>query len=237
MAPMRRLLLLPLALAASGAPPAPGGPAVFKLSPEQTRALVARLQKEAGKTPAVRAKFTQTTESPLLQKPAVASGILLFRRAPLAFRYEYGDGRVYALEGGRMSYWLPAQRQAGRLDLRRYESRISKYADPLALTGRIGADYEIAEAMRDRDFRQLLLKPGPKQKRSPIEYIDLHFFDRGDAVPLELEGFVVEMKTGDRLTFAFSALERNPPLQPDAFSVKIPAGVPVRESLPDGVAF
>lgn len=234
---MRRLLLIPLALAAGGAPPAPQGPPVYKLTPEETRALVARLQKEGSETPVVRAKFTQTTESLLLQKPAVAAGTLLFRRAPLAFRYEYDDGRVFALEAGRMSYWLPAQKQAGRLDLRRYEARIAKYADPLALTGRIGADYEIAEAMRDRDFRQLLIKPGPKQKHSPIDYIDLHFFDRGAAVPLELAGFAVEMKTGDRMTFAFSALERNPPLQPGAFSVKIPAGVPVRESLPDGVAF
>lgn len=234
-----RVLCL-LALAAplfAGEAPVNAVRPIVPLDEAQSRELLERLRREGRAVVAIRAGFTQTTESPLLAAPEVRTGTLLFRKTPLAFRYEYAGGRLFALEDGTLRYWLPEQRQAGRLDVRRYESKFSKYADPLNFTEKLGTDFVLAGATRSGAVYALEIVPGPKRKRIPLQKITLRFIDPGADGPLRLGWFSIEMKSGEKLSFEFAAPELNPPLQAGSFSVKIPPGVPIRESLPDGVSF
>ena len=47
----------------------------------------------------------------------------------------------------------------------------------------------------------------------------------------------VAMKNGESLSLAFNHTELNPTLPKDLFSVKIPAGVALKEALPSGLNF
>ena len=207
------------------------------LTEAERTALITRLAADTKAVSVLRLKFTQTTTSSLLKAPEVSQGTLLFQR-PMNFRYEYANGNVFSLDHGAFTYLLAAQKQAGKLDLRRYERQLAKYADPLGMLGKIGGahggEYELAESVRGAQGIRLALVPGAKRKRGPLKIVRFLIMETPAGQPLTVSGVEVELKGGDRLAWAFSKPEYNPPLQPGAFSVKIPAGVAVREALPDG---
>lgn len=203
------------------------------LTEAERKTLVTRLAADTKTVSVLRLKFTQTTTSSLLKAPEVSQGTLLFQR-PMNFRYEYENGNIFSLDRGTFTYLLAKQKQAGRLDLRRYERQLAKYADPMGMLGKIGGEYELAEAVRGAQGVRLALVPGAKRKRGPVKRIHFLITETPAGQPLTVSGVEVELKGGDRLAWAFSKPEYNPPLQPGAFSVKIPAGVAVREALPDG---
>jgi outer membrane lipoprotein-sorting protein len=174
----------------------------------------------------------QTSATAMLVKPEVSRGTLSFVK-PMSFRYEYENGNIFTLEQGSFTYFLPAQKQAGRLDLRRYDRLLGKYGDPLAIVDHIGTEYEILEAGKNGESYRLKLSPGAKAKRGPMSSVTLEFA----GAPLAMSRLSVAMKNGDSLSLAFSHTELNPALPKDVFSVKIPAGVALKESLPSGLNF
>lgn len=198
-------------------------------------ALLVQLKKDSATVTAIRSKFTQTSRTAMLVKPDISSGVLTFKK-PMAFRYEYDNGNVFTLERGNFTYYLPAQKQAGKIDLRRYERLLAKYADPLGIIDHIGADYQIVEAGKRDDRYRLKLAPGAKNKqgkRGPLASVTLELA----GTPLAIVVLAVEMKNGDTLVLDFTSTVVNPPLPDGVFSVKIPAGVTLKESLPSNMNF
>jgi outer membrane lipoprotein-sorting protein len=213
--------------------PIPAPEAAFTpLSEAEKTALIARLKSESGSVKGIRCQFVQTSASAMLVKPEVSRGTLSFVK-PMSFRYEYENGNIFTLEQGTFTYLLPAQKQAGKLDLRRYDRLLGKYGDPLAIVDHIGTEYEILEAGKSGERYRLKLSPGAKGKRGPMSTVTLEF----TGAPLAMSMLSVAMKNGDSLSLAFSHTELNPALPKDVFSVKIPAGVALKESLPSGLNF
>lgn len=206
------------------------------LSGAERDALLARLKKDSATVLAIRGKFTQASQTAMLVKPEINRGTLTFRKKPMAFRYEYENGNVFVLKDGGFTYWLPAQKLAGKIDLRRYDRLLSKYADPLGIIDHIGDEYQILEAgVRDDRYR-LKLAPGAKSqqgKRGPLATVTLELMGS----PLAIVLLSAEMKNGDSLTLDFETTELNPVLPDGVFSVKIPAGVTFKESLPSNMNF
>jgi outer membrane lipoprotein-sorting protein len=205
------------------------------LTPAERDALLVRFKKESGSITAIRSKFTQTSQTAMLVKPEVSTGTLTFKK-PLAFRYEYDNGNVFTLDKGTFTYYLKAQKQAGKMDVRRYENMMGKYADPLGILDRIGTDYQLLEAgLRDDRYR-LKLAPGAanqRAKRGPLASLTLEL----TGTPLAITAIAVEMKNGDTLGLEFEGAELNPVLPDGVFSVKIPLGVVPKESLPSNLNF
>jgi outer membrane lipoprotein-sorting protein len=205
------------------------------LSDAEREALLARFKQESGAVTAIRSKFTQTSRTALLVKPEISTGTLTFKK-PMAFRYEYDNGNIFTLDRGSFTYYMKAQKQAGKIDLRRYDRLLGKYADPLGIMDRIGTDYQIQEAGRRDDRYRLKLIPGAankQAKRGSLASVTLEL----TGTPLAIAAISVEMKNGDSLDLDFSTVEVNPVLPDDVFSVKIPPGVTLKESLPSNMNF
>lgn len=235
--------LAALALTGFGNPPDPAAAATppaatpaerpFAPLPEaEKNALLARLKQESGQVRGIRSNFVQTSKAAMLVKPEVSRGVLSFAK-PMAFRYEYANGNVFTLKNGAFTYYLPAQKQAGKLDLRRYNRMLGKFADPLGVIDHIGTDYILLEAGRQGESYRLKLAPNGSQKRGPLASVTLELA----GTPLAITALGVEMKNGDSLGLAFSGTELNPALPDSVFSVKIPAGVTFKESLPSNMNF
>jgi outer membrane lipoprotein-sorting protein len=223
------------ASAAVSAPTAASAPAERVFTPlgeADKSALLARLKQESGQVKGIRSKFVQTSQTAMLVKPEVSRGVLSFAK-PMAFRYEYDNGNVFTLKEGSFTYYLPAQKQAGRLDLRRYNRLLGKFADPLGVIDHIGTDFILLEAGRQGEIYRLKLAPAGSQKRGPLAGVTLELA----GTPLAISAISVAMKNGDSLGLAFSATELNPALPDSVFSVKIPGGVTVNESLPSNMNF
>ena len=206
-----------------------------QLSAAERDALLARLKQESGAVTAIRSQFTQISKTAMLVKPEISTGTLTFKK-PMAFRYEYDNGNIFTLERGSFTYYLPAQKQAGKIDLRRYDRLLGKYADPLGIIDHIGTDFQLLEASRRDDRVRLKLAPGTgsKQgKRGPLSTVTIELTGE----PLAIVVLLVEMKNGDTLRLEFASTVLNPPLPDGVFSVKIPAGVTLKESLPSNMNF
>ena len=222
----------PAAISASAAARAPAERPFTPLSDAEKTALLARLKQESGQVKGLRSNFVQTSATAMLVKPEVTRGVLSFAK-PMAFRYEYDNGNVFTLKEGSFTYYLPEQKQAGKLDLRRYNRMLGKFADPLGIIDHIGTDFILLDAARQGENYRLKLAPGGSQKRGPLAGVTLELA----GTPLAITALRVEMKSGDSLGLAFSGTELNPALPDSVFSVKIPAGVTLKESLPSNMNF
>jgi len=205
----------------SAAPAPPAAPAADAV--EAAHALEARLAGVRG----LRARFTQTVDSPALAKPMIESGTVFILR-PGRMRWEYSDppGKLAIADGSRTWLYLPEDRQV--------------IVAPMPAPGRdAGIGLLMAEhpdllsaftvgwgARAGRSGRRpLSLKP--KSGDAPFDEV---------LVETDRSGFPETLTVldplGGRVTYRLEAIDFKPPDNPALYVFTPPAGVEVRQASP-----
>ncbi len=174
-----------------------------------------------------RANVTQKKSSPLLMAEAATGGRILFGK-PDRFRWESEkpERRIVVADGTRMTVYHPDREEAERHDQR--DQFAARMAVEFMSTGMGGtlADLEKrfhVDVARKDGVLVMTLKPKARWFQRVVTSITV--LQREDqAIP---DRIVVLGAKGDRTETALSDVAINPPLPPDAFTLKLPPGVRV----------
>jgi outer membrane lipoprotein carrier protein len=220
----RRLAIgLSLALLAAGhpVPAATGGAAGDPVA--AARAITTRLNAVRALT----ARFTQTLESSALPGPQIEEGTLTLQR-PGRMRWDYRrpPGKVAVADGTRTWLYLPEDRQVlvGSLQASGRKQGIGiLLADRIDLVAEFKAEWGVPKDRRQPPL--LLLRP-----LSPDAEYD-HLLLETDAGGFPVRLSIIDAMGGS-VTYRFSDLRFDGPIDPSVFRFTPPQGVDVQEITP-----
>lgn len=222
------LALLPLAfLAAVPGPalagPEPGGKSAEKPVDPAVRAVLERLEQAQEKVTSFRANIVETRSLALLEKPEVLHGRLSLA-SPGNVRFEYRDpeARTYVLADGQLTGWIPSKNRVEKMSVQRREARLRRMFAIGQGADALLRDFEVtlaAESALPRSS-ELILVPESRRLRKRVAEIRM-WIDAGNDLPRQLRLVTAD---GDRVEFALSAVEVNPKLAADVFTLSIPKG-------------
>lgn len=181
--------------------------------------LLARIDKSAAAVDTLAGEFTQRSRLKLFRQELASRGRLYYHR-PRQLRWEYlePDASVLVVDGDKATLAAPGA-PPRRFDLAR-DPTMRAVTEQLLLwlgagpLGRVKADYQLAAAGTD-DAPSLLLTPRPATPMAKaFQRIELRF-DR----QLLLRTILLREVSGDEKEIAFTRLERNARLPPDAFAL------------------
>ena len=218
--PLVAILLL------AGVLPAQASGRRAKAADPALRRVLARMDEAQSSLRSLRARLVETRSLGLLTEDQVLRGSLALESpGRIRWAYDSPEKRVYVMDDGRLTGWLPEQNRLERVDLRRHEKRVRRLvaigqdADSLRREFRVELLEQYAKAGRDR----LKLVPRSRRVRKRVAEIQL-WVDRKLGLPTELTYLTGD---GDRVHVQLEQIEVNPSLSADTFSLDIPPGVKV----------
>jgi len=226
----RRLLsgALALTLLAAAAPTTLAGRRASSSKPEDPRltAVLQRLDRAQAELEAFTADLVETRTLSLLSGSQTLEGRLIFQK-PGRIRWEYRspERKIYLLEDGQLTGWLPDERRLEKVDLRRHEKRLRR----LVGMGQDGA------ALR-KEFRVTLLGGGEDGQPAHLELVPRSRRVRRHVARIELwlapdsglpDRFLYETADGDRVLVHLENMKINPELPATAFRIEVPEGVEI----------
>lgn len=188
------------------------------LEPDLFDELYARGQKLNAGLSTLTASFTETSTSPLLTKPIVASGTVIVERpGRVALRYVEPDERTVIIDGDRMTISWPSAKILSTKDISVTQRRIQKYfVDSSPRELRSHFDVTAREA-QDRPGTYLVtMVPKRKQIQEGITRLEL-WIDRST---LLLSAMRMTFPGGDTKLMTFADVKRNVPVDPSMFTVR-----------------
>jgi outer membrane lipoprotein-sorting protein len=180
--------------------------------------LYARGHKQNAGLTTLTASFTETSTSPLLTKPLVASGTVVVERpARVALRYTMPDERTVIIDGDRMTISWPSAKIRSTRDIGATQRRIQKYfVDGSPRELRSHFDVTAREA-QDRPGTYLVqMVPKRKQIQEGITRLEL-WLDRGT---LLLAAMRMTFPAGDTKLMTFTDVKPNVPVDPSMFLIR-----------------
>ncbi|MDQ7008384.1 MAG: outer membrane lipoprotein carrier protein LolA [Acidobacteriota bacterium] len=217
-----------LALLAAVAPPVLAARRAPSSRPEDPRltAVLQRLDRAQGRLEAFTADLVETRTLSLLSESQTLEGRLTFQK-PGRIRWEYRspERKIYLLDGGQLTGWLPDQRRLEKVDLRRHEKRLRR------LVG-MGQD---AAALR-KEFKVTLLDGGEGDHPAHLELVPRSRRVRRHVARIELwlapgtglpDRFLYETADGDQVLVRLENMRINPELPAGAFRIDVPEGVEI----------
>jgi outer membrane lipoprotein-sorting protein len=166
----------------------------------------------------IRAHFTETTTSSLLEKPLVSHGTLLAALpARVLMTYTDPEKRTVAIDRRSLVVAWPDRQEQERMDISRLQKRIDQYFTQ-ATIAQLRATFEI-EAEPDRVLRQtdrVDMRPKRKQIREGLERLEL-WIDRVRLLPVQMQ---MTFPGGDRKTIRLDEVVVNPPVTDETFQIR-----------------
>jgi outer membrane lipoprotein-sorting protein len=164
---------------------------------------------------ALTARFTETSQSPLLARPLVARGtIAVIRPSRVAMHYTVPDSRTVIIDGGKLRVVWPAHGIDRTTTIGAMEKRIQQYfvgTSPKQLRSHFDIDARVAS---DRPNAWLLtMKPRRKQIREGLSELELWI--QQDTVMLTAMRMI--FPSGDSKLLEFTDLRINPTIDESAF--------------------
>ena len=214
--PAGRLIVssfLPLLAAASvlASPPTEGPRDLFTQIYESA---VARRQS----IHSIRARFTETTVSSLLERPLMAHGTLV--AAPpgrVLMTYTDPERKTIALDGRSLVIVWPDRRERETIDVSQIQKRIDQYftqADPAQLRSMFDIRAEADPATRGADL--IDMRPKRKQIKEGLERLAL-WIDRENRLLVRMQ---MTFPGGDQKTIALDDIALNVPINDDTFQAR-----------------
>jgi outer membrane lipoprotein-sorting protein len=179
--------------------------------------LFARVASRRTLLTSIRARFTETTRSTLLQRPIVAHGTILGAPpARVLMTYEDPERRVVAIDARRMILAWPDRGQRETIYIGATQKRIQQYFTN-ASADRLRALFEIAvgpDARRNLDRVEMV--PRRKQLRQGLAKLELSV----NRDTLLLEGLQMTFSGGDVKTITLEDIVVNEPVSDGMFQVR-----------------
>jgi outer membrane lipoprotein carrier protein len=167
-------------------------------------------------------RFEQTVSSPTLPSDQVESGLFEVSRPDrMRWDYTYPETKLAVTDGVHTWLYLPDDRQVvrGTLERLRKDSAVS-----LLLTGtlRLADAFEVVRA--EEAGGEIRLEMRPRRPSEAIAGVDLRAASDGKVL-----GFTVTDPSGNRVTWRFRDLVRDPDLEASRFTFQIPPGIEVQD--------
>jgi outer membrane lipoprotein-sorting protein len=173
-----------------------------------------RGQERNGQLQTFTARFTETTESPLLTRPLTARGTVAVERpSRVALRYTEPDERVVIIDGARMTVAWPARGIRQSRDVGAAQGRIRRYFVEGSPT-ELRKHFDITATRDDRTGGyRVVMVPTRKQIREGLSRLELAI-DPGSLLMTAME---MTFATGDRKGMTFTDVRPNAPIDRGLF--------------------
>ena len=164
------------------------------------------------------ARFTETSSSPLLVRPLVASGtVSVIRPSRVAMHYTVPERRSVIIDGGRLHVVWPSQGLDRWTPIGATEKRIQQYfvgQTPEQLRSHFTISAEPAESNR----WHVLMTPRRKQIRDGMTTLELWI----DRTSVMLTSMLMEFPGGSTKRLDFDDVRVNPPIDEAVFRLPAP---------------
>ncbi len=166
----------------------------------------------------IRARFTETTVSSLLEKPLVANGTVI--AAPpgrVLMTYADPERKTMALDGRSLVIVWPDRHERETIDISQIQKRIDRYftqATPEQLRSMFDIRAEPDAAMRGADL--IDMRPKRKQIKEGLERLTL-WVDRERSLLVRMQ---MTFPGGDTKTIALDDIVLNVPIADDTFEIR-----------------
>jgi outer membrane lipoprotein-sorting protein len=166
----------------------------------------------------IRARFTETTTSSLLQKPTVSHGTVI--AAPpsrVLMTYTDPERRTVAIDGKSLVVVWPDRQEREQIDISRMQKRIDQYFSQ-ASVGQLRSMFEIAAqpdpVMRETD--RVDMRPKRRQIKEGLERLEL-WIDRETLLLVQMQ---MTFPGGDRKTIRLDDVVVNVPVTDETFRIQ-----------------
>lgn len=170
----------------------------------------------------IRARFTETTTSTLLQKPLVAHGTVI--AAPpsrVLMTYTDPERKLVAIDGSSLIVAWPDRHERETIDIAQTQKRIDKYFKE-ATIGELRSMFDI-HAEADNTLGKtdrVVMRPKRKQIREGLELLEL-WIDRDTLLLAQLQ---MTLQGGDVKTIRLEDMALNVPIAPETFQIRPESG-------------
>jgi outer membrane lipoprotein-sorting protein len=166
----------------------------------------------------IRARFTETTVSSLLEKPIVAHGtIIAAPPARVLMTYTDPERRIVTMDSKTMLIAFPDRSEQEKVDISSVQKRIDQYfthanVDDLRSMFDVTAEHD--PTMKDVDHVDM--RPKRKQIKQGLERLEL-WIDTNELLLVQMQ---MTFPGGDRKTIRLEGMEVNVALSEDTFRIK-----------------
>jgi outer membrane lipoprotein-sorting protein len=166
----------------------------------------------------IRARFTETTTSSLLEKPLISHGTIV--AAPpsrVLMTYTDPERRIVAIDSRSLIVAWPDRREREKIDISQTQKRIEQYftqanMKDLRSMFEIQAESDAAIAGSDR----IDMRPTRKQIRSGLDRLEL-WIDRDSLLLVQMQ---MTFPGGDRKTIRLADVTVNEPVTDETFQIR-----------------
>jgi outer membrane lipoprotein-sorting protein len=222
------LLLFTAAGAVLAKEPRSPKPAARAATPQVTLSQVLdRFDQVQGQIRTLSAEFVQTTRSPLLKDPTVATGrFFLTKPDSVLWEYSAPEPMRFVVSKGQYTGYFPERKRAEKRDIKRWSEQLFRFFGVGQGSKELGKFYEIALGDPGSGNRnEYLLVLSPKKRRVKKRFDEVRLFvDTGSLLPVKIEYFG---KDGNQREIRLVDTRVNPDLAAGLYDVTIPAGVPI----------
>jgi outer membrane lipoprotein-sorting protein len=181
-------------------------------------ALFARTLEKRQSIHSIRARFTETTTSSLLEKPLVSHGTVL-AAPPLRVLMTYTDPerRMIAIDAKSLVVAWPDRHERETIDISQTQKRIDQYFTHASI-GQLRSMFEITAASDPaiRGTDRLDMRPKRKQIKEGLERLEI-WIDRETLLMVQLQ---MTFPGGDRKTIRLDDVAVNVPVTDDMFRIR-----------------
>jgi outer membrane lipoprotein-sorting protein len=166
----------------------------------------------------IRARFTETTTSSLLQKPIVSHGtVMAAPPARVLMTYTDPERRTVAIDGKSLVVVWPDRHEREQIDISQTQKRIDQYFTR-ATIGQLRSMFEIkAEADSTiRETDRVDMRPKRKQIKGGLERLEL-WIDRETLLLVQMQ---MTFPGGDRKTIRLEDVAVNVPVTDEMFLIR-----------------
>ncbi len=165
----------------------------------------------------IRARFTETTVSTLLEKPLVAHGtIVAAPPARVVMTYTDPEQRTLKMDGKSMLIAWPDRNERQKLDISQVQKRIDQYfthASPDELRSMFDITAQHDPTMRDVD--RVDMRPKRKQIKQGLERLEL-WIDTRELLLVQMQ---MTFPSGDRKLIKLEDISVNVPIDEETFRI------------------
>jgi outer membrane lipoprotein-sorting protein len=211
------LLTLTLALAASWSGVS-AADRVQPAAPDRFAELFARTASKRQSLSSIRARFTETTTSALLEKPLVAHGTVIGAPpARVVMTYTDPERKVVVLDGKTLTIAWPGRNERETVDISSTQKRIDQYFTNASVE-QLRSLFDVtaaADGERPR-LERVTMIPRRKQIKQGLVKLELWI----DREALLLQQMEMTFASGDRKTIALDDVTPNVPVPNDTFQIR-----------------
>jgi outer membrane lipoprotein-sorting protein len=208
-------------------------PAATSADSGNLQPLLSRMDKAAAGFQDMTAKFNYLTHTDALNEDSTQSGAIIMKKVKpgevqAILQYAPPDQQTVSFEKNLVRKYYPKIKTVEVYDLGKHGQQLDKFVMiGFGTSGdEIARDYELTvlgtETVNGQSVTRLRLVPKGGEAKQYVKNVELWIPEQGDPYPLREK---VLQPSDDYTLITYSDVKINPPLQPDALQLKLPAGV------------